>query len=161
MIPLTVLILWLMSFKKESLIPQRRCLGWLFFGMLLPPLVVTILKSHNTEVCPWSLSIYGGHIPNLPKFSWVWSKSLAGNCFPGGHASTGFSLLAFYFAFRDTHARWAFWTLVFSLILGFGLGWVQVMRGAHFLSHNLWTAWVIWLVLFLFYYSYPPIKRQK
>ena len=31
------------------------------------------------------------------------------------------------------------------------MGWAQMMRGTHFLSHNLWTAWVIWLVNVLAY----------
>ncbi len=24
------------------------------------------------------------------------------------------------------------------------MGWAQMMRGAHFLSHTLWTGWIIW-----------------
>ena len=26
----------------------------------------------------------------------------------------------------------------------------QMMRGEHFLSHNLWSAWVVWAVCFIF-----------
>ncbi len=46
----------------------------------------------------------------------------------------------------------AYFFLVSGCILGFAMGWAQMMRGAHFLSHNLWTAWVIWLVNVVFYF---------
>jgi len=29
------------------------------------------------------------------------------------------------------------------------MGWVQQMRGAHFLSHTLWSLWVSWAVVLL------------
>lgn len=29
-----------------------------------------------------------------------------------------------------------------TLSLGFTLGWFQQMRGAHFLSHTLWSIWI-------------------
>ena len=39
---------------------------------------------------------------------------------------------------------WLWWALAF--VLGTLFGAVQVMRGAHFLSHVLWSAWVAWAV---------------
>jgi len=33
---------------------------------------------------------------------------------------------------------------VVALVLSFGMGWVQQMRGAHFLSHTLWSLWLSW-----------------
>jgi membrane-associated PAP2 superfamily phosphatase len=41
--------------------------------------------------------------------------------------------------------------LVLALVLGFSMGWAQMMRGEHFLSHNLWTAWLVWAVLFVLF----------
>ncbi|EMU16832.1 hypothetical protein ABNIH16_20160, partial [Acinetobacter baumannii ABNIH16] len=38
-----------------------------------------------------------------------------------------------------------------GILLGFMMGWAQMMRGAHFLSHNLWTGWVVWAINILFY----------
>lgn len=38
--------------------------------------------------------------------------------------------------------------LIGGLALGTVMGAVQMMRGAHFLSHNLWTLWVVWAACF-------------
>ena len=64
--------------------------------------------------------------------------------FPGGHASSGFALLVGYFIYRTTRPKRAYFFLLAALILGFAMGWAQMMRGAHFLSHTLWTGWIIW-----------------
>jgi membrane-associated PAP2 superfamily phosphatase len=32
-----------------------------------------------------------------------------------------------------------------AVLVGLGLGWVQQMRGAHFMSHTLWSGWVCWV----------------
>ena len=41
-----------------------------------------------------------------------------------------------------------------GIAAGFALGWVQQLRGAHFLSHTLWSLWIaaalVWSVLFAF-----------
>ena len=31
-----------------------------------------------------------------------------------------------------------------ALLAGFSLGLAQQVRGAHFMSHTLWTAWLCW-----------------
>lgn len=36
-------------------------------------------------------------------------------------------------------------TLALPLTLGLVFGIGQQLRGAHFLSHDLWTAWLCWL----------------
>jgi membrane-associated PAP2 superfamily phosphatase len=32
------------------------------------------------------------------------------------------------------------------MVIGFVLGISQQIRGAHFMSHTLWTAWLCWTV---------------
>jgi len=38
-----------------------------------------------------------------------------------------------------------------SLLLGFALGMGRVAQGAHFVSHNLWSALICWLVVLALY----------
>jgi membrane-associated PAP2 superfamily phosphatase len=38
--------------------------------------------------------------------------------------------------------RRAAWVFLAGIGAGFTLGWVQQMRGQHFLTHTLWTAWL-------------------
>jgi membrane-associated PAP2 superfamily phosphatase len=96
--------------------------------------------------CPNDLIQYGGNLPYLQLFDALPIGVAMGKCFPGGHASGGFALMAFYFAFRDMRPKFAQSMLMFSLSLGFVMGWAQMMRGEHFLSHNLWSAWVVWAI---------------
>jgi membrane-associated PAP2 superfamily phosphatase len=141
----------------------RRQLIWSFAGMMLSTLAVSILKSQSMHACPWDLIQFGGNFPFYPLFANLPKGEMAGHCWPGGHASGGFALMAFFFAFRRTHPIFAYVSLVISLMLGFVMGWTQMLRGAHFLSHSLWSAWVVWLVLLILSACCMPnlvIKKQ-
>lgn len=139
---------------------QPRVLGFLLAAMLLGPLLVSVLKHMTTRPCPWDLSLFGGHVP----YRELWSEPLftrrePGMCFPGGHASAGFALLAFVPLLRGRRR-----TRALLAALGFGLvmGWTQMMRGAHFLSHNLWTAWICWAAVVLCYAVVrPPLPSKE
>ena len=109
-------------------------------GMLL----ITVLKKANHTSCPWDLHEFGGHALYVSHWAWGVTDGGGGHCFPAGHASAGFAFISGYFALRHNlpHAarRW----LAAALIAGFALGLAQQMRGAHFMSHTLWTAWLCW-----------------
>ena len=117
---------------------------WVFIVMLISTTAISILKSYSMHGCPHSLVAYGGDLPYLQLFDALPNGVAMGKCFPGGHASGGFALMAFYFAFSDVQPKFARMMLVVSLCLGFVMGWTQMMRGEHFLSHNLWSAWLVW-----------------
>ena len=51
-----------------------------------------------------------------------------------------------YFVLRDRAPRAARIWLAAALAAGLVLGVSQQMRGAHFMSHTLWTAWLCWTV---------------
>lgn len=122
-----------------------------FFGMLASTTTVSFFKSISMHGCPSDLTRYGGDLPLLPLFAHLPTGVKAGHCFPGGHASGGFALMAFYFAFRVQNTNFARAMLLLSLLIGFTMGWAQMMRGEHFLSHNLWSAWLVWSVLFVIF----------
>ncbi|MBO3672534.1 phosphatase PAP2 family protein [Acinetobacter soli] len=138
-------VLWLASFKMTRLAAQRWQYGYMFWVSMLCTSIVGILKSQSSHACPWNMT----H-PAAQGFVWDFSAT-HGHCFPGGHASTGFALMTGYFVYRATHHRRALFYLFAGLILGFAMGWAQMMRGAHFLSHNLWTGWWAWSINCLIY----------
>jgi membrane-associated PAP2 superfamily phosphatase len=107
--------------------PWRR--GALYMGGAI--LAVWGLKNASPVSCPWDLPEYGGTSPT-------------GRCLPAGHPVAGFALFGLYFALRP--ARAAKIALTAACVIGVAAGAVQVARGAHFVSHVLWTAWVAWLV---------------
>jgi len=115
-------------------------------GTLLALLAIAVMKQTSHTSCPWDLAEFGGTGTYVSH--WLWGVRDGGgeHCFPGGHASTGFALVTGYFALRESAPRAARLWLIAALATGFGLGLVQQVRGAHFTSHTLWTAWICWAV---------------
>lgn len=166
-VSLTMIGLWMLGLKNW--LPSTTSLNkaiwirthhhqflWVFVAMLIATSTISIFKHFSEHACPWSLLIYGGTQPLIPLFGRLPVGAEAGHCFPGGHASGGFALMAFYFGFRDTLPKLAKTGLLIGLIFGLLMGYAQMMRGAHFMSHNLWTAWIVWMVLLVQYLVWPP-----
>jgi membrane-associated PAP2 superfamily phosphatase len=106
---------------------------------------VALLKSANPAACPWSLTAYGGLVDPVSHWLW-WATPVGGRggCFPAGHASAGFAFVGGWFVFRPVAPvlarRWLLAALAAGLLLGLGQQW----RGAHFMSHTLWSGWLCW-----------------
>ncbi|MDH0570173.1 phosphatase PAP2 family protein [Pseudomonas fulva] len=134
------------SFLVKGLYSWRRELGCLVLALGVSTAFVTPLKKLTQVQCPWSLTQFGG--------SETYSKLLEprpatdkpGLCWPGGHATTGFCLFALFFALRDRKPRLARVAFAAALIAGTVLSVGRMMQGAHFLSHNVWTAVFCWLI---------------
>lgn len=151
-----------------SLLPTRfkvwrRSLSFLVLALGLSTSIVTPLKALTAVQCPWSLTEFGGTETFTPLLSERAPTASPGRCWPGGHASSGFSLLALFFLLRDKRPRTARAALVFALGLGavFSLG--RMMQGAHFLSHNLWTLlfdWTICLLCYRWVLYRAPLSRR-
>jgi membrane-associated PAP2 superfamily phosphatase len=114
---------------------------------LLAVLAVSALKAFSTTSCPWGLADFGGVAYYTPH----WQNLLtpdggSGRCFPAGHAASGFAFVGGYFVFRESAPAVARRWLVGSLLAGTVLGLAQQIRGAHFTSHTLWTAFICWCV---------------
>lgn len=113
------------------------------------PTIISGLKQMSVLHCPWDEQRYGGDTPYLRLFDVIPPNMEAGHCFPAGHASTGLWLAAFFVFCLPDHPRKALMVLFAGLGFGFVLGWVQQMRGAHFLSHTLWSIWIASAILVL------------
>ncbi|MDW8848049.1 phosphatase PAP2 family protein [Erwinia sp. MMLR14_017] len=109
------------------------------------PLVVGILKANSAHSCPWDLVEFGGKAVSFPLFSAIPLDSGPGRCFPGGHASSGFGMMALFFWYWPRRPARAWCCFALGVTLGMVMGYGQMMRGAHFLSHNLWAGWWAWL----------------
>lgn len=131
-------------------IPPGRRLQ-LALGALAAVLAVSALKSMSTTSCPQELALFGRTARYMSH--WHWPPGLtdggSGHCFPAGHASAGFAFIAGWFAFRHHDRRQAWAWLGGALLAGLVLGLGQQVRGAHFMSHTLWSAYVCWCVALL------------
>ena len=109
--------------------------------------VVSGLKFATNMDCPRDLAGFGGDRPYMRLFQDRPDALPRAACFPGSHASTGFSLMAFYFLLLDTRPRLARRLLAAALALGAVFSFGQQARGAHFLSHDLTSAALDWFLL--------------
>jgi len=141
----------LLSYRRASLAAWRWPLLYGLLCLALCPIAVRELK-HDTGIhCPRSLAIYGGSEPYVRIFDARPPGYEPGHCWPGGHASGGFALMALYFVFRRRRPRLALFCLLGGFLYGFVLGLGRVVYGAHFVSHNLWAAAICWALSLALY----------
>lgn len=138
-----ILSIWWPMKALRPLAQARRV--QLALSTLVSLLLVSYIKMHSTSSCPWALQDFGGTATYLSHWAWGVRDGGAGVCFPAGHASGGFAFLGGYFVFSHGFPRAAKRWLLGALAAGLVLGLAQQVRGAHFMSHTLWTAWLCWL----------------
>lgn len=124
--------------------PYRRVLWYLALVMPLSGLLVGIGKELSHVDCPWSLLRYGGEHPYIRLFEAHPGDFSYGKCFPAAHAGAGYTFLALYFFLAVSRPAWRGYGLLTGIVLGLLFGFTQQLRGAHFLSHDLWTAAICW-----------------
>jgi membrane-associated PAP2 superfamily phosphatase len=101
--------------------------------------------------CPWDLTRYGGSRPYFGLFDDKPDYLPRGRCFPGGHSSAGFALFGLYFAAIQLGLRRHRWYLLPALMVGGLFALDQWVRGAHFPSHDLTTAYICWMTTLVTY----------
>jgi membrane-associated PAP2 superfamily phosphatase len=152
LVALVCIALLLASLRFPGLRQWRRSLLFVVVTIGLTTALIGGLKQVTQVHCPWELAGFGGQVPYVHLFATRPAGAGPGACFPGAHAGSGFALFALYFAFRDRHARLARFGLLLALLTGCVFAFGQEARGAHFLSHDLWSAFIAWnccLVLYL------------
>lgn len=129
---------------------QRRERAHALIAVTLSLLTISTLKHFSLTSCPWELDMFGGPAHHVSHWAWRTPDGGGGQCFPGGHASSAFGFLAMTLPFlsasdarlRRTGQHW----LVLLVAVGLVFGLTQTLRGAHYPSHTLWTAWICWTV---------------
>lgn len=124
--------------------------GYMLLSAIFCLLVITTLKQFTTLPCPWDTNIFAGRRHYIGILSAFDSNLPNGHCYPSGHASGGFSLLGLYFwgARRKGGIQYLpniLWLLPAALI-GTIFALTQQMRGAHYLSHDLTTIAICWII---------------
>lgn len=157
----TVLVMLWLGMAALLCLPQQWRPAWLNTAVrmrltyvvalaVLNSAVVSWLKHRMPHGCPWDIDRYGGEMP----WQAVFTEHLpmaAGHCFPAGHATSALWLCACCLFWLPHQPRKAGMVYLCGLCAGLALGWVQQLRGAHFLSHTLTSAWLMsaWLLLAL------------
>ena len=124
----------------------RRPLFVTFLTIGLVPLVIGAVKQRSNIFCPSEIRRYGGEMPYVKVVECYSPDDLPtrrGDCFPAGHASGGFALLAVAGLARTRRGFWL------GIALGLGAGWTmglyQMFKGSHYLSHTVVTMFIAWI----------------
>lgn len=151
--------IWFPISSLKKLTRSQR--AWLLLTTIGCATLISWLRRYNLTSCPWDLKEFGGSVPTYVSH---WSRATdrgPGQCFPSGHASMAFSFLPGWLALRTVSPRISRAWLLVMLALGTALGWVQVMRGAHFVSHWLWTGWICAAFAIALYHLSPCWRRRS
>jgi len=135
--------------------PTRRERGYWLLVVITCMVVVPLFKRFSSTSCPWDLAQFGGAAPYVPHWWLVVIDGGPGHCFPSGHAAAAFAFFGSYMLWREHRPGLARGILVAVLGLGVLFAWAQMVRGAHFASHAMWTAWFCWTVAVVAKYFAP------
>jgi membrane-associated PAP2 superfamily phosphatase len=119
---------------------------WWPLATLACAVLVPGIKQLTQTSCPWDLQEFGGMAQYVHHWRLGVRDGGGGHCFPSGHAASAFALLSGWFVLRGTDPRAARLWLAAVLVAGVTFGTAQMMRGAHYPSHTLWTAWFCWVI---------------
>ena len=155
---LFAMVVWPVGFMRQLLVIQRLQLAC---GTLLALALISGMKLFSLTSCPLSLQEFGGAAIYVSHWLWGAGDGGGGRCFPAGHASAGFAYIGGYVVFRQVLPKVARVWLATALLAGLVLGVAQQLRGAHFMSHTLWTAWLCWLVAVLLDAAVSGLRQQK
>jgi membrane-associated PAP2 superfamily phosphatase len=126
--------------------PLRRPSLTLLLSIAVSTLLVSSLKHVTRMDCPWDASIYGGAHPYFTLLQARPAGIRPSGCFPAGQASAGYAWVALYFFFVSVRPAWRRGGLAIGVGAGLALGIAQQLRGAHYLSHDLWTLAICWFI---------------
>ena len=126
----------LRSYRRELLFASVTCLAG--------AATVATLKHFSSHACPWDLAIFGGNDTYHSLLTATSPAAVVAGCSPAAHPLTGYAWFGVGFALLPVARRLArrWWAVTAALGTLFGI--VQVLRGAHFLSHVLWSGWIVW-----------------
>lgn len=143
----------IISFKKNKWIEYRK--GFLVVSLtliLLPSLIAFVGKKVTNVQCPDDTNLFSGTIPYVKLFDSYPKnpdspdgKWFPGHCFPAGHASGGFALISLYCLFKKRKNK--ILGLALGITMGSIMGGYQMLRGAHFISHNLVTMLLAFIIV--------------
>ncbi|KAF0190461.1 MAG: phosphoesterase PA-phosphatase-like protein [Gammaproteobacteria bacterium] len=147
---LLVLAVLVVARWKRYLPEYRSGLLIVLLSTIAVPLAANGLKALTNVPCPRDIVHFNGGHPYVtlltpyPEGSPPMERI---RCFPAGHASGGFSLLALFFLFKTRRARTM--ALIFGMAIGWTVGIYKMTIGDHFLSHTVFTMILAWLIILI------------
>lgn len=148
---ITVVFFTIFSFYKKINLLEKYKKGLIILSLslvLIPSL--SLFKNITNVPCPVDIVEFGGKaidVKVLESYPKDYIQEKRRRCWPAGHATMGFSLMALYFLFKNPRNQKI--ALTFGITIGVLTGGYKILVGDHFLSHTLVTMILAWLVILI------------
>ena len=130
---------------------SRRDILVVILTLSTAPALVALGKASTNTFTPSKIRRYGGDVPYvkvIERYPDNDRPAKRGRAFPAGHASGGFALLAL--AGLASTRRGRAICIAIGITAGSVMGLYQMLKGAHYLSHTVFTGMFCWII-FLFW----------
>lgn len=136
--------------KKEFIKNYKKGLIIMLLSGVFVPLLIGSLKAITNTPCPCNIVHFNGVYPDLKVFDSYpkdFVQTSKAKCWPAGHASGGFALMALFFLFKTPINQKR--ALIGALVIGWSMGTYKMLLGDHFLSHTIITMLMAWLIILI------------
>ena len=157
------ILVFLIFFRKNILVQEyKKGLIIVLLSAILVPSIIGFLKDITNTPCPCNIVYFNGTYPDKKVFD-SYPKDFVQKskvkCWPAGHASGGFALMALFFLFNTPKNQKR--ALFVALIIGWSMGTYKMLLGDHFLSHTIITMLMAWLIILIIVKFIQTKQRQK
>ena len=136
--------------KKEFVQEYKKGLIIVLLAAIFVPSIIGSLKAISNTPCPCNIIHFNGTYPEikaLDSYPKDFVQTSKAKCWPAGHASGGFALMALFFLFKTAKNQKR--ALIGALIIAWSMGTDKMLLGDHFLSHTIITMLLAWLIILL------------
>lgn len=136
--------------KKRFVQEYKKGLIIVLLSAILVPLLIGSLKAITNTPCPCNIIHFNGTYPETKVFDSYpkdFKQKSKVKCWPAGHASGGFALMALFFLFKTPKNQKR--ALIGALIIAWSMGIYKMLLGDHFLSHTIITMIMSWLIILI------------
>ena len=157
-----ILIFLIFLRKKELIQEYKKGLIIVLLSAIFVPVIIGSLKAISNTPCPCNLVNFNGTYPDTKVFDSYpkdFIQTSKAKCWPAGHASGGFALMALFFLFKTPKNQKR--ALVVALVIAWSMGLYKMLLGDHFLSHTIITMIMAWLIILIIVKSMQFKQRQE
>ena len=153
----------LIFFRKKALIQEyKKGLIIVLLAAIFIPLIIGSLNAITNTPCPCNIVDFGGTYPLIKVFD-TYPKDFVqpskAKCWPAGHASGGFALMALFFLFKTPLNQKR--AIIVGIVVGWSMGTYKMLLGDHFLSHSIITMMMAWLIILIIVKLVNKLQRQR
>ena len=158
-----LILVSLIFFRKNILVQEyKKGLIIVLLSAILVPSIIGFLKDITNTPCPCNIVYFNGTYPDKKVFDSYpkdFIQKSKVKCWPAGHASGGFALMALFFLFKTPKNQKK--ALFVALIIGWSMGTYKMLLGDHFFSHTIITMLMAWLIILIIVEFIQTKQRQK